>query len=282
MTQPRTGKAAEEDAGARSALDAGGRRASSPGDGRAPGTGGRRGPDAGRASVWERIDRPAAPPRATLTHDQIAAAGIEIADAEGLDAVSMRKIAAKLGVAAMALYRYVDGKDELRELMVDAVHRSPSSSGRDGKKSGWRAVLRDLAHHTRARLLAHPWLGLALAQATSLTPDQLAGAERVLASLEGLGCDADTMMAVMESVMDYARGATAREAVVAEMAARTGGTPDDLRKALAPHMTYLMSTGQYPTFHRWVQEATHKDDVDWRFDFGLECLLDGIAARLLI
>src|SRR5690242_10497698 len=72
-------------------------------------------------SIWERLDATARTPKTTLTHPQIAEAAVALADAEGLAAVSMRRLAEQLGVSTMALYRYVANKDELLELMIDAV-----------------------------------------------------------------------------------------------------------------------------------------------------------------
>ncbi len=238
--------------------------------------------EAGKITIWERIERPAAAPRSVLSHEQIAAAAIELADAEGLESVSMRRLAAKLGVAAMALYRYVTSKQELLELMVDAAY-AESQQGLPPEPCGdWRGVLRAMAHANRARLHRHPWLGQAYSQAlTALTPHQLAGAEHVLQALEPLGLDPDSALAIMDTVNEYSRGAASREVTLLQIMKREGwDSLEDVRAALRPNMMWLMNTGRYPQFLRWVREAERKDDDDWRFEFGLECVLDGIAARL--
>ena len=234
----------------------------------------------GKITIWERIERPAAAPRSVLSHAQIAVAAIELADTEGLESVSMRRLAGKLGVAAMALYRYVSSKQELMELMVDAAFAA--SQDEVTEPADWRSVLRGMAWANRARMLRHPWLQQACNLAlTALTPSQLAGVERVLSALEPLDLDADTAMAVVDTVDQYSRGATGREVMLQEFMKREGWqSPDEIRDALAPNMRWLMSTGRYPSFHRWVREAERKDDPDWRFEFGLDCVLDGIAARL--
>src|SRR5262249_43559728 len=106
--------------------------------------------------LWARTERSSRGPQPTLSHAQIAAAAIRIADREGLDAVSMRRVAAELGAGTMSLYRYVRTKDELHDLMRDTV------AGEDdvpAKPSGhWRADLSVLAHQMRASALRHPWL----------------------------------------------------------------------------------------------------------------------------
>lgn len=233
-----------------------------------------------RISIWERLERPQQPPRTSLTHDQIAAAAVEIADSEGLDSVSIRRLAGRLGVAPMALYRYVSGKEEIFELMVDSVYCGGPVF--DDQSPTWRTVMRSLAHGTRYVMLQHPWLSRVSSQVlTGVTPNRLAGAEQALSSLDGLGLEVEYMMAVFDSVIDYAHGATAREIVMLELMRRRGwASGDDLRNAYAPHMTWLMSTGRYPTFRRWAHQAKNKDDAEWRFEFGLQCVLDGIAARL--
>jgi AcrR family transcriptional regulator len=238
--------------------------------------------DAGKITIWERIERPAAAPRSTLSHRQIAAEAVELADAEGLDAVSMRRLAAKLGVAAMALYRYVTSKQELFELMVDEAYAESQDGMPDEPCDDWRGVLRAMARANRARMLRHPWLAQAHSQAlTALTPHQLAGAEHVLQALKPLDLDPDTALAVMDTVNEYSRGSAAREVTILQIMRREGWENlDDVRGALRPNMMWLMSTGRYPQFLRWVREATRKDDNGWRFEFGLDCVLDGIAARL--
>ncbi|MEU0808158.1 TetR/AcrR family transcriptional regulator [Streptomyces sp. NPDC005970] len=228
------------------------------------------------AFLWERLDRPAPAPRSTLTPRRIARAAVAIADAEGLDAVTMRRLATDLGVAPMAAYRYVSGKDELLELMVDHVYgeMTPPEGAKD-----WRQAARALAQRTRAVLLQHPWV--ARAAVFTLTPNQVAVVESALASLAELDLDVDTMMAVCRAVDSYVKGAVDREIGLAELMQEQGwSSADETRIALAPRMNWLMNTGRYPTYARYINEATRKDDAQWQFEIGLNAVLDGIAARL--
>ena len=126
--------------------------------------------DKPQPSLWERLDRPSPAPRTTLTPHRIAEAAVAIADTEGLDAVTMRRLATALGVAPMAAYRYVSGKDELIELMVDFVY---GQLPLDTPADGWREAMHSLAVHLRAMNLAHPWIARA-ATPFSLSPNQLA------------------------------------------------------------------------------------------------------------
>lgn len=235
-------------------------------------------PPGERLTVWQRIERPARGPRPTLTHARIAEAAVELADAEGLDAVSMRRLAERLGVATMALYRYVAGKSDVFELMLDAVSGEITLPA----DAGWRAVARAVAQGLRDAGLRHPWLMEVFARTPdAMTPNLVAVVEQSLASLDGLGIDVDAMMAVFGTVHAFARGATASEVARVEANRKRGWTSDQgTRTALLPHVRRLMETGRYPTVTRCVLDGSNEDDPRWQFEFGLECVLDGISARL--
>lgn len=230
-----------------------------------------------KPTLWERIEGGTRGTRPALTHEKIARAAGEIADAEGLDAVSMRRLADRLGIATMGLYRYVTGKDEVYELMMDAVTGEISLP--DG---GWRVVADSYARQVRAVTLRHPWMLEASARVpVSLSPANLALTEHALTSIDGLGLDADTMMAVFGTVGSFARGAVFAEVAQRE-ARRRGGwdSEEDLRMAYLPWVRWAIGTGRYPQLTRYIIDGSNEDDADWQFEFGLECLLDGIAARL--
>lgn len=123
---------------------------------------------ASQVTIWERMEKPAKAPRTTLTHAAIAAAAVEIADADSLDAVSMRKLSGHLGVTTMALYRYVANKEELFELMLDEAYvkyRNPAVPGET-----WRDVMRVHAHQMRAIALRHPGRSNSRCAASSASP----------------------------------------------------------------------------------------------------------------
>ncbi|WP_406282428.1 TetR/AcrR family transcriptional regulator [Embleya sp. NBC_00896] len=236
---------------------------------------------ASRISLWEKLaGTSAAAPRTVLTPGRIAEVAVGIADAEGIDAVTMRRLAGALGVAPMAAYRYVSGKDDLLELMVDQVYSELVAPEPD---ADWRTALRTIAVRMRALMLRHPWLTrLPSSRATlALTPHRMAVAEWGMLALDGLGLDVDAMMAAVDSLGVYVQGRTAaevaREQLMVGQGAADGG---ELRTSLAPEMTWLLGTGRYPTFHRYTREATRKDDPQWQFETGLDCLLDGIAVRM--
>ncbi|WP_338699855.1 TetR/AcrR family transcriptional regulator [Streptomyces sp. Q6] len=230
-------------------------------------------------SLWERLDRPAAP-RAALTPARIAEVAVAVADAEGFAAVTMRRIATELGVAPMAAYRHVSGKDDLLALMVDRVSTELTVPD---ELTGWREVLRAFAVRTREVTLRHPWMIQLPAPLFVLTPARMAVAERQLASLDGLGLDPDAMMAAFRAVASYVQGATQSEVALARFREERGWeSGDETRQGLAPQMNYLLGTGRYPFYRAYAHNATRKDDPAWEFTFGLDCVLDGIARRLEI
>ncbi|HEY9439237.1 MAG TPA: TetR/AcrR family transcriptional regulator [Thermopolyspora sp.] len=232
--------------------------------------------DRAHASLWERLERPAPAPRTTLTPRRIAKTAVGIADAEGLDAVTMRRLATGLGVAPMAAYRYVSGKDELLELMVDFVYGEldlPKGA------ADWREAMRTLALRIRDVLMKHSWVTRVTWCAP--TPHQLALPERALAALSGLDLDADTAMAVYSTVTAYVHGAVDAEVGLTHMLRVRGwSNRQEARSGLASQMTWLVNTGRYPNYERYIREAALKDDPQWQFETGLDCVLDGIAARL--
>jgi AcrR family transcriptional regulator len=234
--------------------------------------------DKPRESLWERLARPAPASRQTLSPPRIAAAAVEIADAEGLDAITMRRLATGLGVAPMAPYRHLAGKDDLLELMVDHVY----AALRLPDDLGWRDSMCSLARQTRELILRHRWLAQLPSQVRlSLTPNRMALAEQALSVLSGSGLDADAMMSVFRSVDAYVHGALAYECAIRDLMHEQGWSDGDrLRSELAPQMTWHMRTGRYPAFQRYLHTAARKDDAEWQFDRGLGYVLDGIAATL--
>jgi AcrR family transcriptional regulator len=229
-------------------------------------------------SLWERMERPAPLPRASLTLERIAAAAVEIADEEGGAAVTMRRLATRLGVAPMAAYRHVNGKDDLWALMIDRVFRDLAVP--EGA-TDWREVLRSYALQTRELMLAHPWMAVMPMPVVMLTPSRMAVAERQLAALAVFGLDADSVMAAFRAVASFVHGSAQTEIALRDYQERNGWTSgDETREALAPQMGYLMSTGRYPAFEQYALGATRKDDRAWEFAFGLDCVLDGIGQRL--
>jgi AcrR family transcriptional regulator len=207
----------------------------------------------------------------------MAAAAVRIADAEGLDAVSMRRVAEAIGAAAASLYRYVDGKDDLLELMIDSVLAAapPAATG------DWRADLRALAYAVRATTMRHAWMARLSAARPSLGPHSLRWMEQSIRTVDGLPLDLDEKLAAVDTVMTFVRGNVASELVEREAAARSGLDADQWMAAQGAYGRTIIEGGAYPTLARVMIEAEGPHDPDRReraFAFGLELILDGVAA----
>ena len=137
--------------------------------------------------VWERLER--ATPRAQREVARIVAAAIEVADQDGLDALSMRRLATSLGTGTTSLYRYVLSKEELLTLMVDAVN-APNSRLRRAAIGGRHS--RPSRANTASNLLAHPWLVAEIASRPAIGPNTLRAADEILGVAIGMGLDPTT------------------------------------------------------------------------------------------
>ncbi|MEU3663896.1 TetR/AcrR family transcriptional regulator [Streptomyces sp. NPDC032940] len=222
--------------------------------------------------VWERPEPPERPVPAPLSRDRIVRAAIRLADADGLDAVSLRKVAAALGVGPMRLYGYITSKEELLDLMVDAAHAEIRPAG-DGR----RDVLRSLAEGIRHAVHEHEWLADLLGGRPQLGPHALATAEAVMAALDGV--DVDAAMPVVAAVNAYAIGAVRREIAERRAERATGMDEKRWQAALGPYLQRTFATGRLPALATVVRDAAHLD-ADQTFRMGLDFLLDGIEARI--
>jgi AcrR family transcriptional regulator len=208
-----------------------------------------------------------------LTVERIVATAIELADAEGFDGLSMRRVADALGVGTMSLYRYVRSKAELYELMVDAVIAGEQP---DLVTGGWRAGLERFARDSFAGYRQHPWLLRTSVRRGPMGPNQTAALEAILAALSGIGLRPGETMAVIELVTGYVRGAAQQILDDAALAARSGLTDEEFWTQFAP----LLDTRLDPVRHPMLTSMWQSADVEWvdQFDFGLRRVLDGVEA----
>lgn len=240
-----------------------------------------------REHVRDMQDRGRKAPRRvrSLSRDEIVAAAIQVADAEGSEAISMRRIARELNAGAMSLYWHVASKDELLDLMLDAVEGEqpfPAATG------DWRTDLRALAVAQRGTLHRHQWLMDFIGGRPPLGPNTLRNLERSLALIDKLRLDTETAMNVLGTLATYVMGVVLREFRESRVELRDQEQLGHLSEAerhafLAAHIEQLRATGRFPHFLRIFDEGLDPDAAetrDQRFEFGLECLLDGIAARL--
>ncbi|MFF5186642.1 TetR/AcrR family transcriptional regulator [Streptomyces sp. NPDC000345] len=222
--------------------------------------------------VWERPEPPNRPVPAPLSRDRIVRAAIQLADADGLDAVSLRKVATALDVRPMRLYGYIASKEELLDLMVDAAYAGIRPAG-----DGWREVLTSLAESTRHAAHEHEWLADLLGGRPQLGPHALASGEAVVAALGEV--DVDAVMPVVAAVNAYVIGAVRREIAERRAERATGMDEKRWQASLGPYLERTFATGHFPALATVVRDAAHLD-ADRTFRIGLDFLLDGIEARI--
>ena len=231
-----------------------------------------------RPPVWARPRSGGRGPQPSLSVDAIVTAAVALADAEGVDAVSMRRIAAELGVGTMSLYRYVETKDDLLDLMADQVM---GEDGPSGPMAGeWRADLRRIAVDYRRLMLRHPWVLPIVASRPPLGPNNLRRSECLLGVLDGLGLTIAAMSGLTATVLGYVRGVVLTEIAETEVARRTGLDEDRYRRSVGPYLTGVLAAGQHPLLARFVALADHDPDPDQTFLWGLDRVLDGVAVGL--
>jgi AcrR family transcriptional regulator len=199
-------------------------------------------------SVWTRQR-----PRAGLSQDRIVAAAVELLDADGLEALSMRTLAARMDTKATSLYRHVANKDELIELVVDEVYGEMEVA----LTGPWRSSVADAARSLRAMVLRHPWVASVLGQVglAELGPNLSDRSARLLALFTGGGFPDDEADLAMKTVLGYVVGMTVSEAAYVQLLARSGQSEEELT----------------------VRGVTSKALRDKTFEYGLQRVLAGVG-----
>ncbi|WP_239164700.1 TetR/AcrR family transcriptional regulator [Actinoplanes palleronii] len=229
----------------------------------------------GSVPVWERPEPQARAAPVPLSRAKIAATAVRLADAHGLDELSVRKLAKELGVGPMRLYDYVTNRAELLELMVDAVYGEIAGAGRDPE---WRATVVAIARTTRTVALDHEWFSDLLGGRPHLGPHALAVGESTAAALSrapgvrGI----DDLQQVLGTLNAFLIGALRREVTERRTARATGADESAWQRGLGPYLTRMLDTGRYPTIARLVVDGAHLDPAE-TFDRGLAAILDGVT-----
>ncbi|MFJ5549977.1 TetR/AcrR family transcriptional regulator C-terminal domain-containing protein [Streptomyces sp. NPDC093225] len=210
---------------------------------------------------------------------RLVATALAVADAEGLAALTMRRLATELGVSAMSLYRHVENKYELVAMMADAAFASDALPA--VPPTGWRARL-ELSARTQWRLYhAHPWLAAALnLDRPLLAPGGMRHVEWALAALEGTGLDAGARLHAAVSLFGHVRGC-AVDLAAAQQTARAGGvTGGPWMAAQEERMAALLADGTFPSFTAVRAAPAAALSSESLFAFGLARHLDGLAALI--
>ena len=226
--------------------------------------------------------------RTGLSREEIGATALKIADADGFNDLSMRRIARELGAGTMSLYHYVRSKDELLALMWDAVIRELIVP--DDELSGdWRDALSKLARATRRAFKNHPWIFEAMGEPALGGPNGLKHFEQSLAAVSGLKVSRRERLELVALMDDYVFGFSLREVLQESYDAQ--GDPNMAESGLAFFESQL-ATGEYPNASKLfrgdlnaamerVMESFSGDKAnDRRFERGLKILLDGFEKKL--
>lgn len=222
--------------------------------------------------LWGR--RPAATrgPKANIGLDQIVAAAMTIADASGLDAVSMQAVAEALGYSKMSLYRHVATKQALLAVMIDtAIGQPPDLSGVRG---GWRRRLKFYAEALWTTWQHHPWLPAATIGGRVMGPNEVGWVEQAVRALDGTGLSGDERIDAVLLVSSHVR--------TTHTLAFSGTFPWTADRQLSPHMTSLLreEADRFPAILDAVDSGSprpvrHVDD-----GLGLACILDGLEIQI--
>lgn len=227
--------------------------------------------------IWARPERAAKGPAPSRSRAEIARAAVALADAEGLDAVSMRRLGAALGIGTASLYRYVLHKDELYDLMIDHVE---GEEGLPTALSGnWRDDLRALAGRIRRMMHRHPWMASLTTGRPVFGPNTLAWTEHGLAAVDNLGLTIDEMLVTLATLQAFVRGYVGGELAERGLLRRAELTHEEWMTAVGPYMESVAESGAYPLLAKVIVEADspHAHDRHERlFNAGLDRVLNGV------
>jgi len=245
--------------------------------------GGRGDPVRGMELLWGTAAPPKSRgPKPGLTVERIVLAGIEIADAEGLVALSMRRVAERLGVGTMSLYTYVPSKAELVDVNV---HRTIGSVEHAPVSGGWRELLSEIAWTAWELYARHPWLLQVMAMSRPpLGPNSIADYEHQLRAVDGIGLTELEMDSVVSMVSVYVQGAARAAAEAATSTQVTGVSDAEWWAVYGPLLAKVFDAEKYPVAARVgaVAGETYQSAYDAKhgFEFGLARILDGVAALI--
>jgi len=234
--------------------------------------------------IWARPEPATRRPR--FSREQIAAAALAIADADGFEAVSMRRIAGILGAGTMSLYRYIETRADLMALVDDALLHEALVPGE--LPADWREALAMLARHTRAAYLRHPWAvqvlqGRPAAATVAAGPNGIRHFEQSLAALAGAPLGTAAKLDLLAIVDDYVFGHLLHAAEFAERSGAAAG-----RQAAEGAATFLQAqigSGDFPHLAALALDPgagslADPGRLDERFELGLRLIIDGAARHL--
>jgi AcrR family transcriptional regulator len=228
-------------------------------------------------AAWGVAQRLAKGPKPALSLDRIVAGAIALADAEGLDAVSMSKVAGQLGTATMSLYRYLGAKRELLDLMLDRAYGAPPQLP---DPLAWRPGLTLWAGAQLSRMREHPWVVRVPIAGPPITPNQLRWTEFGLATLHDTGLGPNEKLSTILLVSGFVRNWVTLTADL-----RQSATTAELSQTMpqyAGHLRQLLRVDEFPELTTVLASGVldEEDMNDDDYTFGLERVLDGIGVLI--
>jgi AcrR family transcriptional regulator len=218
-----------------------------------------------------------------LDRERITEVTVRLLDAEGLAKFSMRRLAAELNVTAMSVYWYVDTKDDLLELALDAVHGEVDLPDPDADED-WRDQLRTLARGYRALLVRHPWASPLSGTFLNIGPNNIAFSRVVQRVIRRTGLPTHGLVAALSAVFQFVYGFGTIEGHFIARSADFGMTPDDYHQHAMSTVTQAPQTAEVVQENAAIMEARSGSTIEelWERDFGfaLDLLIAGIEAMV--
>jgi AcrR family transcriptional regulator len=223
--------------------------------------------------LWDPPGPPARGPRPKLSREQVIAAAIEVAATDGLDALSMRKVATRLGVGVMSLYTYVPGKTELVELMIDHAYGDVAKADRD---TGWREQVRYVAGQHLELFRRHPWILETSLWRLPMGPNVLDAEEEMYRALAAAGLSAAEVTGMKNLIVWHVHGLARGVLQEAEVSRRTGVSTEAYWESRNSFWFTYFEPERYPVMS-WIYENGGFDDpLAQNFDFQIDRVLDSI------
>nr|WP_285547508.1 TetR/AcrR family transcriptional regulator [Streptomyces lavendulae] len=229
--------------------------------------------------AWGLRERPGKGPRPTLTLPKIVDAAVALAATEGMDAVSMGRVAKELGVSTMSLYRYVTAKEELYILMSEAGVGTPPDLPEDAEGRSWRELLTDWAYAQRTLLMTKPWILRIPLTAPPASPNQLAWMERGLAAMAGTALEEGEKLSAIILIGGLVRNEATMAADMMDAIIKSGVAPDQVIGRYVKTLNLLTAPDTHPALTRLLSSGAFagSGEPDFQFRFGLDRILDGLA-----
>jgi AcrR family transcriptional regulator len=236
------------------------------------------------AAAWGVREQPRKGPKPALTLDRIVEAAIRVADTDGLDAVSMGRVAAEAGTAPMSLYRHVASKDELIAHMVDAAWGTMSYSPAEAMAAGegWRSALARCAWELRYAARRHPWVVRVPVRSLPIMPNEIAWFDSALTCMRGTGLSEARKASVILLLSGYVRNLSMVESDVMAAVIASGQTPLEWMGGWAAMIRDVADRERFPALAAFMDAGVFEvdDDPDDEFIFGLDRILDGVEALI--